>query len=210
MNPDPPSPPVSMGIGITGHRPNKLPRAAIPRLARQLRDTMAMLDDTARQRGVHAIRLISNFAEGADQMAAAAAPKDWTVEAILPFPKDEFLKDFEQSASGDGRDMRAEFHASLARAATVVELPAPAGPREQGYLAAGRAMLDRIDLLIAVWDGAPPKAGGTGQIVKEATERPIPVLWLSANADREPVLIECFRDGAPVVSTTPWTTALSF
>jgi len=167
-----------MGVGITGHRPNKLSRPAIPRLTRQLRDTMAALDDAARRHGVRTFRLVSNFAEGTDQIATEAAPKEWTVEAILPFPRDEFLKDFEQSASGDGRDVRGEFRASLARAATVTELPTPAGPREQGYVAAGRAMLDRIDLLIAVWDGAPPKSGGTGQIVQEATERKIPVLWL--------------------------------
>ncbi len=42
-------------------------------------------------------------------MAVAACPADWTVEAILPFPKDEYLKDFEQSAAGDGRDVRGEF-----------------------------------------------------------------------------------------------------
>jgi hypothetical protein len=209
MSAGPSSSSAPFGIGITGHRPNKLPRAAIPRLAQYLRDVMAALNDMAREAGVSAIRLVSNFAEGTDQMAAQAAPKDWTVEAILPFPRDEFLKDFKQSASGDGRDVRGELHASLARASTVTELPTPAGPREQGYVAAGRAMLDRIDLLVAVWDGAPPKTGGTGQVVKEATDRKIPVLWLSANADREPVLIARFENGAPVASTKPWMTELS-
>jgi hypothetical protein len=193
-----------MAIGITGHRPNKLPPAAIARLSLQLRDTMATLDEVARQHGIRAFRLVSNFAEGTDQMATKAAPKDWIVEAILPFPRNEFLKDFEQSAAGDGRDVRGEFLAGLARASTVTELPMPAGPREQGYLAAGRAMLDRVGLLIAVWDGAPPKSGGTGQIVKEATERKIQVMWLSAGADREPVIIERFQHGAPVVSDQPW------
>jgi hypothetical protein len=210
MDPDPPFPRVPIGIGITGHRPNKLPRAAIPRLAQQLRDTMATLDDMARKSGVRAIRLVSNFAEGTDQMATEAAPKDWTVEAILPFPRDEFLKDFEQSAAGDSRDVREEFRSSLGRAATVTELPTPAGRREEGYVAAGRAMLDCIDLLIAVWDGAAPKPGGTGQIVKEATERKIPVVWLQPAADREPVVIERFQDGTPVVSNKPWTAALKY
>src|SRR4051812_46531623 len=121
MGSEPPSPLIPFGIGITGHRPNKLPHAAIPRLARQLRDMMAALDDIVRKRGVSTIRLISNFAEGTDQMATDAAPKDWTVQAILPFPRDEFLKDFEQSASGDGRDVRGQFRASLARAASVTE-----------------------------------------------------------------------------------------
>jgi hypothetical protein len=99
--------------------------------------------------------------------------------------------------------------ASLARAATVTELPTPqTGPREQGYLAAGRAMLARINLLIAVWDGEDARPGGTGQIVKEACDAGVPVVWLSTTAERPPVLIERFAAGAPVTSY-PWTAALT-
>jgi hypothetical protein len=143
-------------------------------------------------------------------MAVAAAPADWTIEAILPFPTAEYLKDFEQSAAGDGRDVRHEFRASLARASVVTELPAPQTElREQGYLAAGRAMLAQIDILIAVWDGEAAKPGGTGQIVREACDAGVAVVWLSTAAEREPVLIERFQDGAPVVSSKPWTAALN-
>ena len=204
--------PESLRIGITGHRPNKLPKAVIPRIERRLRDVMATIESTLR--GTSAaparIRLVSGFAEGVDQMAVAACPPHWTVEAILPFPKEEFLKDFEQSASGDGRDVRAEFLASLARASAVTELPMPqTGARAQGYLAAGRAMLRQIDILLAVWDGEDPKPGGTGAIVKEACEGGISVVWLSTDSDREPVRIERFEGGTPIVSAKPWATALS-
>ena len=206
---DPPPPRPGLSVGITGHRPNKLPPAAIPRIERQLRAVMMAIDKIAQQS--HApVRLISGFAEGVDQMAVAAAPTDWIVEAILPFPKDEYLKDFEHSAAGNGHDVRAAFLASLARASAVTELPVPpSGAREQGYLAAGRAMLAQIDVLIAAWDGAPPRAGGTGQIVKEACGRGIPVVWLATETAREPALIARFDDGAPVVSASPWTTAIS-
>jgi hypothetical protein len=154
---------------------------------------------------------VSGFAEGADQMAVAAAPADWTVEAILPFPREEFLKDFEQSAAGNGHDVRGDFLASLARASIVTELPTPeAGSRDDGYLAAGRAMLGRIDLLIAVWDGNAAKSGGTGHIVQEACDGGIPVVWIATSTDREPVLIDHFTDDAPVVTARPWTSALNF
>jgi len=204
MPADPPA--ATLTVGITGHRPNKLPNALVPRLERQLRDVMATI---ARAQSGKRVRMISGFAEGADQIAVAAAPASWTVEAILPFPTSEYLKDFERSAAGDGRDARGELLASLARAAAVTELPIPPGSREDGYLAAGRAMLAQIDLLIAVWDGQEPKSGGTGQIVREACDSGIPVVWLSTGADRQPVLIERFADGAPVASSRAWTAALS-
>ena len=141
MTDHPPKPRLTLRVGITGHRPNKLPKSDLPRIERQLREVFAAIEAAVAKaydanKAVYAgapsagakpyrIRLISGFAEGADQMAVAACPADWTVEAILPFPKDEYLKDFEQSALGDGRDVRGELIASLARAAVVTELPTP-------------------------------------------------------------------------------------
>jgi hypothetical protein len=208
---EPPEPRLTFGVGITGHRPNKLDAAARPRLEQQLHDVMHAIADAVRRNSPgRPLRLVSGFAEGTDQMAVAAAPLEWSVEAILPFRTTEYLKDFEQSAAGDGRDVRNELLASLARALVVTELPtSQTESREQAYLAAGRAMLAHIDVLIAVWDGEEAKPGGTGQIVKEACDTAVPVVWLSPNADREPVLIERFENGAPIVSAKPWTAALS-
>ena len=48
-------------------------------------------------------------------------------------------------------------------------------------------MLDRIDLLIAIWDGAPAAGpGGTGAIVAEATARAIPVVVIPPDAPEAP------------------------
>ena len=138
MTDHPPKPRLTLRVGITGHRPNKLSNADLPRIERQLRDTFATIEAAVAKayeanKEVYAsgpadaakpyrIRLVSGFAEGADQMAVAACPADWTVEAVLPFPKDEYLKDFAQSAAGDGRDVRREFETSLKRAAVVTEV----------------------------------------------------------------------------------------
>ena len=147
MTDHPPKPRLTLRVGITGHRPNKLPKADLPRIERQLRDAFAAIEAAVAKaydanKAVYAsvpaadppattkpyrIRLISGFAEGADQIAVAACPADWIVEAILPFPKDEYLKDFEKSAAGDGRDVRDDLLKSLARASVVTELPTPAG-----------------------------------------------------------------------------------
>jgi len=208
MTDHPPQPRLTLRVGVTGHRPNKLPNADLTRIERQLRAVFAAIEAavaTISDAKPYRIRLISGFAEGADQLAVAACPADWTVEAILPFPKDEYLKDFAQSAAGDGRDVRGEFLASLARAAIVTELPtAPDAPREQGYVVFGRFLLQQIDLLIAVWDGEDPKPGGTGVVARDARERGIPVVWLATGADQPIALIETFKNDKPVRASADW------
>jgi hypothetical protein len=48
------------------------------------------------------------------------------------------------------------------------------------YLAASEAMLDRCDLLLAVWNGSPSRrVGDTADVIAKARERhlPVEVLW---------------------------------
>ena len=66
----------------------------------------------------------------------------------------------------------------------------------------GGDMLRQIDLLIAIWDGKPPKPGGTGAIVQEAFVGGIPVVWLATGGDRPITLIDDFHDDRPV--RRPW------
>jgi hypothetical protein len=224
----PPKPRLTLRVGITGHRPNKLPQEALPRIDRQLREVIAAIEtvtagicddnkavysdapapgpdgDNRRYR----IRMISGFAEGADQMAVAACPNHWTIEAVLPFPKAEYLKDFARSAAGDERDVTAQFEASLKRAAVVTEIPTPrSAPREQGYVTSGSFMLRQIDLLIAVWDGEAPKPGGTGAIAKEACEGGIPVVWIPTGGEQPISLIAAFKDDQPLRAAEDWSEA---
>ena len=122
---------------------------------------------------------------------------------MLPFPKDEYLKDFEKSATGDGRDVRGEFLKSLARAAVVTKLPTPP-ERNHGYVLCGNFLLRQIDVLIAVWDGAEPKPGGTGAVAQEACNGGIPVVWIATGGDRPIALLESFEDDKPVCAREPW------
>jgi len=212
MTDHPPKPRLTLRVGITGHRPNKLPKSDLPRIERQLREAFAAIEtavakaydankavytDAPSAGAPYRIRLVSGFAEGADQMAVAACPPDWTVEAILPFPKDEYLKDFEQSALGDGRDVRGELIASLARASVVTELPTPQ-ERNQGYVLCGNFLLRQIDVLIAVWDGEAPKPGGTGALAQEACDGGIPIVWIATGGEQPLALVPSFDDCKPV------------
>jgi len=195
----PPKPRLTLRVGVTGHRPDKLNGAAVARIQKQLPQAFAAIERAAAailagSKPVYAdepvvFRLICGFAEGADQIAVAACPAGWAIEAILPFPRDEYLKDFAASAAGDGRDVRDEFRQSLAKASVVTELALPSGTREHGYAEAGGFMLRQIDVLIAVWDGKPPRTGGTGAVVREAAAGGIPVVWLSAQDDAPARLI---------------------
>jgi hypothetical protein len=195
----PPKPRLTLRVGVTGHRPNKLPGSVATRIRKQLPEVFDAIERAAstilaKSAPLYAdepaaFRLICGFAEGADQIAAATCPAAWRIEAILPFPRDDYMRDFAASASGDGRDVRDEFRQSLGKAAVVTELPAPTGTREQGYAKAGGFMLRQIDILVSVWDGKPPKAGGTGAVVREAAAGGIPVVWLSTEDEAPPRLI---------------------
>jgi hypothetical protein len=214
----PPKPRLTLRVGVTGHRPNKLAGAAVARIRTQLPEVFAAIARAASTILANsaplyadeppAFRLVCGFAEGADQIAVATCPAGWRIEAILPFPRDDYLQDFTTSAAGDGRDVRDEFRQSLAKAAVVTELPAPSGTREQGYAEAGGFMLRQIDILIAVWDGKPPKAGGTGAVVREAAAGGIPVVWLSTENEAPARLItRAPAIGEPQAAASQWTDA---
>jgi hypothetical protein len=207
----PPKPRLSFRIGITGHRPNKLSGGIARGIEIQLARVFSAITKAGNDilkvnRSIYAdeplqFRLVSGFAEGADQLAVSACPSGWSIEAILPFPKHEYLKDFSESADGS-RDARAEFLESLNKASNITELPLPSPHRrEQGYRNAGSYLLRQVDLLIAVWDGTAPKVGGTGAIARDAFEAGIPVIWISTHGNYVPRLITDFDEkGWPIAS----------
>jgi hypothetical protein len=73
-------------------------------------------------------------------------------------------------------EARTAYDALLGQAADVLTLPFPIATPE-AYLAAGLAVLDRSDLLVAVWDGGAARGvGGTADIVDAARARGIEVV----------------------------------
>ena len=114
--------------------------------------------------GAPHFQLVSPLAEGADQIAARVAlAKGFSLGAMLPFPRAHMSEDFAAGAPRDG------FHALLAEAASVLELPGDRAAPLAAYVMAGRATIAHCDLLIAIWDGEPPRGrGGTGEVVEIA------------------------------------------
>jgi len=151
--------PASVRIGVTGHRSfDDVPA---------VRATVAELVAGWLDRHGPPLDVWSSLAEGADRLVAEAvlaADPSSRLMVVLPLAPDDFRDDFATSES------LAEFDGLLARAATVeVTGPDETGTRESAYARAGLAMLDAVDVLVAVWDGAEPRGlGGTGEVVAAA------------------------------------------
>lgn len=149
-------------LGVTGHR-TFAGAAAVAHLVD------AVLDDLGPSG-----RVVTSLAEGADRLAAARAVgrTGWDHEVVLPLEAEDYERDFADETSV------AEFRALLASAVGVHRV-APAATREDAYLAAGLAVLDRSDALLAVWDGEGARGtGGTAEIVAEARARALPLTWI--------------------------------
>lgn len=153
-------------VGVTGHR-------VLNHIETITREIDAAL--TQIREGFPApFSVYSALAEGADRLVARRACDLLAASliAVLPLPRADYMADFLEDHA------KAEFLDLVALASDVVELP-DAPTRTAAYEAAGRYILDHSDLLIAVWDGQPPRGqGGTGQIVAEAQQRRIPVVWI--------------------------------
>jgi len=203
----PPKPGLTLRVGVSGHRPKpaRLPAEVLERVSAQLHGVfktidaeLAKLHDSSKH--IYAetpprVRIVTGMAEGADQMAVALRPPDWVVDAILPFPEEEYVKDFLHSAADERKNVVSEFKATLRKAVTVVELPMTEElrrDRQSAYGRLGRFLVGEIDLLVAVWDGeAEEGPGGTAEVVRRCLDAHIPVAWIttrSKDADGVPLL----------------------
>jgi hypothetical protein len=149
-------------VGITGHR-------TLGDAAKVREDIREALKGIAEDAPLNSIRLLSALAAGADQLAAQVVVDEFggTLEAILPLEPKDYATDFlDDPAAG------AELHRLLARA-TRVSVPDAAEPtREAAYEAAGRAVVDGCEVLLACWNGKPARGrGGTAEIVEYARRK---------------------------------------
>jgi hypothetical protein len=204
-------------VGITGHRLNKIPVEAIARIEHQLSSVFSIIDAAVTRRLSEkaaatsdpiSVRLVSGLAEGADQLAVAVRPTAWAVDAILPFPRGRYRRDFAPENATGGVDRRRDFESALAQAQTIVELPDESdAPR--AYQRAGECMLQKCDLLVAVWDGGPRAGpGGTEAIVSSSMAAQVPVVWIHSDRDLAPTLVLALDDSAGEPATAPATRKL--
>lgn len=164
-----------MIVGVTGHRPNRIPAGKRSSAALRIRAALISFDKKAERHKTPI--LISGLAEGSDRYAAGAALKlGWELHALLPLAPEDYLQDFESPAS------KGQFRRFLAAAASVSQ-PSEDARRTAGgdaekrpycYLAQGLDMLSQINGLIAVWDGGlSAGVGGTLDIIERAQAKDV-------------------------------------
>ncbi len=204
MSAHPPRPRLVLRVGITGHRWDKLDRAAKPLLLAQIAAVLREVQDLVARIGNDAesgyrspeagearaepatmeIRLISALAEGADRLLVEAAPAGWQLQAILPFPPDVYQQDFSEPNSRKTLD---DLLARASREAGVVILD---GDRraEVAFGPVGTAVCLNSDVLIAIWNGLPGKPGGTGEVVNLGIRLGVPVVHIMPDGKQSPWL----------------------
>ena len=106
---------------------------------------------------------VSSLAIGADQLfAKLVLESGGCLEVVTPFPG--YWQTFTPGQA------RAEYQSLLDRASRVDVLP-PRDNWEESYLAAGQLVVERSDLMIAVWNGKTAVGlGGTGDMVRYARQ----------------------------------------
>ncbi|HET7032309.1 MAG TPA: hypothetical protein VFJ48_04230, partial [Casimicrobiaceae bacterium] len=173
----PPPVPFVLCVGVTGHRADVLPEGSIPVLRDRVRDVLQRIEQSGRalhkaERDCFApsepkLRFVSPIADGADQIAAEVALElGWELQAILPFERTAYR------ASLANHGARERFDALIERAACLLELPGDPDHGFDAYVMTGRATVSHSDVLVAIWDGLPPRGrGGTGEVVQLALMR---------------------------------------
>ncbi len=212
--------------GLHGPRRTRKERLQL-RLAEVLRAMKLMKPSprvvpVARQTPINWV-VVSPLAKGADRIVAeavlelpvkAGAPtppstRPPQLEVILPFPLDEYRKDFKTA------DDLAEFEDLLRRAGDAAAITVlnedfaesqhadARDARNACYESVGRSVVEASEILIAVWNGRPASGrGGTAEIARYAVDAGRCVIWIdSENPTRPPRLLKA-RDGSASAGTT--------
>ncbi len=189
--PGPPAIPFVLSVGVTGHRAEVLAEGDVDRLRERVRETLLLLADSGqalleRERdcfapGPPTLRFVSPIADGADQIAAELAVElGWELQAILPFSREVYRASLANDAA------RERFDALAAHACCLLELPGDPDDSLDAYIMTGRATVSHCDVLIAVWDGKPPRGrGGTGEVVQLALTRGTAIIHVPLEPEQE-------------------------
>lgn len=167
----PPRLPFVLSVGITGHRIEALPKEAVQTIVERIGATLVQLKAGAldlyeRERGLFTdapprLLFVSPLADGSDQIAAELAlDLGFELQAVLPFDRKTYRTTLHNSGL-------KRFDELICRATCVLELPGEPDGELKAFVMAGRGTVAHCDVLLAVWDGRPPRGrGGTGEVVQ--------------------------------------------
>jgi hypothetical protein len=162
-----------LAIGITGHR-NLQENPNTPTIAATLDTLFANLSRALRTvaqdelpfflNAEPVLRTVSMAAEGADLLGAQAAQVAGSaIVCVLPFPFDEYQRDFSSPT------VAAVSRALVESADARLILPGERAEGARSYERANEIILANIDLLVAIWHGKRASGrAGTGDVVQSA------------------------------------------
>ena len=208
----PPRLPFVLSVGVTGHRKEALPAEDCADIEQRIRAALTLLVDGAA--AIHAqeapfytgepprLLFISPLADGTDQIAARVAlDLGFELHVVLPFPSATYRRELADD------DARAAFDQLMAKASCVLELPGEHERPVDAYVMTGRATIAHCDLLLAVWDGLPPRGrGGTGEVVELAVVNGTPVVHVPVDPKEPSRLLWSAFDPAVVTHRVERTT----
>jgi hypothetical protein len=188
-------------VGVTGHRQNSQITAHAATIAANVQNILVRL-----RRGVVSVCADSKFlyparpilriagmaAEGADLIAMKAAHDlSFPIACVLPFPIEEYRKDFA------GPPSLALLDEIVGASESKLELTGIRGEGARSYERANDIIISNCDLLIAVWDGMEARGrAGTGDVVQQAFEREIPIIVIDPASPNDSQLLVKSRDQA--------------
>ena len=187
-------PRAMLSVGITGHRdlqadPNTSPivttlNTLFANLSRALRDA-ARHELSFFSNAEPVLRTVCMAAEGADLLGAQAAQAAGSaIVCVLPFPLDEYQRDFSSPAAATA--LRSLFETADAH----FILPGERTEGARSYERANEIILANIDVLVAIWDGKRASGrAGTGDVVQSAIFRRIPVIVIAPDEPSQPTLL---------------------
>lgn len=206
----PPAIPFVLTVGVTGHRADVLPEGSAPILRQRIDDVLQRIERCGRALFEEErqsfddcppqLRFVSPIADGADQIGAEVALElGWELQAILPFERSAYR------ASLSNQGARERFDQLLARSTCLLELPGNPIDSLDAYVMTGRATVAHCDVLIAVWDGLPPRGrGGTGEVVQLALTRGTAIIHVPLSTDGDPrILWSAFDPTVVTVADDP-------
>lgn len=226
-NPEPASPvppvPFVLRIAFAGARlvpcPADVLAARFSTLFDQFRNAITSRPPSPSDPSPPRLVLLTGLSDGADQLAASAflsATPGGVVHshvAVLPFRETEYR-------NCSPIDNKAGFDRLISLSSLVIELDgrwlpneAPEGEvfarhaRNRAYRAQARAMLQRADLAMAVWDPAEVgRPGGTAETVHFALEMGMPVLALCPSPGADGLGLHILRTFVDLDALQSWHT----
>lgn len=163
-------------IGISGHR---MITSALPGLTGEISKAIEYIAQKLAVTPDIPLTVVSSLAEGADRIAAEEIHgRDGArLEVVLPLPPDDYRMDFgtDESKTDFNRLLALDDRYDVVRTTTS---------RDHAYELVGRAVVDRSDVMLIIWDGNPARGrGGTAEIREYALRCGRPVVLIHVTAD---------------------------